>query len=322
MTDILSPILGTHPSEVNISNSEIQTFKDCKRKWYLTYYLGLAPKKEKLDGPLPLGTRVHDSLELYYSDGVDPVVTYNTLATDDRIKFQQTEEFLDEKALKKYDSDLELGRIMVEGYKEWVEEDSRDADFEFVEAEKTVSYSIDAETTKVNMIGKIDLKLRNKLDDTILITDHKTSAASAWHHYALNTHMSEQLMYYVTLSRAVGEDVDGAMYNLLKKVKRTGTAKPPFYDRIIVRFNDTQLDSFWSRTMSTIMDIVETRNRLDSGESHLTAAYPRPSNDCSWKCPFFQMCTMMDDGSSYDQYLEDQFQKNNPNERYGDSISQ
>lgn len=318
MTELLEPLLGRYPETINITNSEIQTFKDCRRKWYLSYYLGLTPKKEKLDGPLPLGTRVHDSLELYYTDGIDPVITYNTLATDDRIRFQATEEFLDESTLKKYDSDLELGRIMVEGYKEWIEEDSRDADFEFVEAEKAVSYPVEIDGVTVNLMGKIDLKLRNKIDDTIFITDHKTSAASAWSNYDKYTHMSEQLMFYITLSRAIGEDVDGAMYNLLKKVKRTGTAKPPFYDRKVVRFNSTQLDSFWDRTMSTIADMVETRQRLDGGESHLTAAYPRPSTDCSWKCPFFEMCTMMDDGSSYDRYLDDFYTKVDPNARYGE----
>lgn len=670
MTELLEPLLGRYPETINITNSEIQTFKDCRRKWYLSYYLGLTPKKEKLDGPLPLGTRVHDSLELYYTDGIDPVITYNTLATDDRIRFQATEEFLDESTLKKYDSDLELGRIMVEGYKEWIEEDSRDADFEFVEAEKAVSYPVDFDGVTVNLMGKIDLKLRNKIDDSILITDHKalhvdqrvltpegwkrigdikvndlvyspsgeevrvkgvypqgevklnkitltdkteliacddhlwsvhkqnsshaqvvstremkefgvtrnsnsnkvwkitnitgqkklfstrnnnlpadpysiglwigdgnkdgrisvheseihdlvkgnlyseytsryfpetnmlsiygdyrddvgvrknkwkdtlmslglwglgsherfipriyietsyenrlkilrgimdadgcvrgknkqivlnttsrrlasdlvelsqslggratvgsrparsyyygenqekrvrrevfyvsfqfnadtcpftlprkielfkskprvawdryigsiedsgvgeavcievdsddklyiteghtrthnTTAASAWSNYDKYTHMSEQLMFYITLSRAIGENVDGAMYNLLKKVKRTGTAKPPFYDRKIVRFNPTQLDSFWDRTMSTIADIVDTRKRLDDGESHLTAAYPRPSNECAWKCPFFEMCTMMDDGSSYERYLDDFYVKVDPNARYG-----
>ena len=317
MTELFEPILGRFPESIDITNSEIQTFKDCRRKWYLNYYLGLKPREVSKMGPLPLGTRVHDSLELYYTDDIDPVITYNKLAGEDKRLFLLSEESNDESKEKKFDSELELGRIMVEGYKEWIEENNLDADMEFVSAEKAVNYHVDFDGTDVNLMGKIDLKMKNKIDDTIHIVDHKTTAASAWQNYTKYSHMSEQLMYYITLSKAVGEDVDGAIYNLLKKVKRSGTAKPPFYDRITVRFNPTQLDSFWNRTMSTVNDIVDVRSRLDDGESHLTAVYPRPSNECSWKCDFFKMCTMMDDGSSYDRFLGDFYEKRDPNERYG-----
>ena len=318
MTNILDPILGTNPDHIQITNSEIQSFKDCKRKWYLNYYLGLGPKTENKIGPLPLGVRVHNSLEKYYTDDMNPVWTYKRLAKEDKEIFLETEEFLDDEKIKKFDSESELGRIMVEGYVEWVEEENRDADFEFVSAEKSVSVPLEINDQSVTLMGKVDLQLRKKMDDAVLITDFKTTAASAWNNYNLYSHMSEQLMLYVTLARAAGDKVDGGMYRLLKKVKRTGTAKPPFYDDKIVRFNDTQLESFWTRTMSTIYEMVDARQRLDAGESHLSVVYPRPSNECSWKCPFFQMCTMMDDGSDYTGFLNDQFIKRDPNARYGE----
>ena len=173
MTELFEPILGRFPESIDITNSEIQTFKDCRRKWYLNYYLGLKPREVSKMGPLPLGTRVHDSLELYYTDDIDPVITYNKLAGEDKRLFLLSEESNDESKKKKFDSELELGRIMVEGYKEWIEENNLDADMEFVSAEKAVNYHVDFDGTDVNLMGKIDLKMKNKIDDTIHIVDHK-----------------------------------------------------------------------------------------------------------------------------------------------------
>ncbi len=34
-----------------VSNSEIQTFKDCRRKWYFNYYRQLSPKKIRVASP-------------------------------------------------------------------------------------------------------------------------------------------------------------------------------------------------------------------------------------------------------------------------------
>ena len=41
-----------------LSNSEIQVFKDCRRKWWLNYYRRLQPKKKEFTGALALGSRI------------------------------------------------------------------------------------------------------------------------------------------------------------------------------------------------------------------------------------------------------------------------
>ena len=55
---------------VRISNSEIQTFKDCRRKWWLSYYRRLKPKSANMTGALALGSRIHEALDMYYSKDI------------------------------------------------------------------------------------------------------------------------------------------------------------------------------------------------------------------------------------------------------------
>jgi hypothetical protein len=134
--------------------------------------------------------------------------------------------------------------------------------------------------------------------------------------------MSEQALLYEILRRATQPDdrVEGMVYNMLRKVRRTASAKPPFYDRMTVTLNQHQINSAWYRFMGVINDIRDVERRLDSGESHLTAAYPRPNSDCHWRCEFFPVCNMHDDGSRVDGMLESYYEVADPLSRYPELI--
>lgn len=320
MQQEIEPILGRHPERVSISNSEIQTFKNCRRQWWLTYYRGLKPKEEDLVGPLPLGTRVHNALEAHYRDGANVVEAYTRLQNADNLKFLATDKASNAEEVKKFNSESELGRIMVEGYAEWEQEENNDAYFDIVGVERKLSHVLERDP-RVEIIGKVDLQVRRRSDGSRATLDHKTT--KGFDDYYRHSQASEQLMTYTNLERLNPDDdsrVDGGIYNLLKKVKRTATAKPPFYDRIDVRFNKKQLDSQWIRLQGTVAQMMDVRDALDDGADHRFVAYPTPQ--MSWKCtttgcPFATICTWFDDGSAAEEYLEDHFRTVNPNERYG-----
>lgn len=322
MEHTTEPVLGRHPGTVNISNSEIQTFKDCRRKWWLGNYRGLQPKQENFVGPLPLGIRVHNALETHYRDGVDIVEEYVRLQKLDNDRFINSPDGTDTAAMKKFNSESELGRIMVEGYAEWVDETNADAKIEIEGAEIKLSHNLES-NPRVNIIGKVDLVARRRSDGSLAVFDHKTTKSID--DYYRHSHASEQLMTYTNLliREAVfaGQKVDGGEYNLLKKVKRTGTAKPPFYDRISVRFNKKQLASQWMRLEGIVSDMMNVRDALDNGADHRVVAYPRPRMDwgCTKTgCPFADICTWFDDGSAAEDYLADHFVQGDPNARYAD----
>jgi CRISPR/Cas system-associated exonuclease Cas4 (RecB family) len=320
MTDLKEPVLGRFPESVSISNSEIQTFKDCRRKWWLGTYRGLAKIQKEHTGPLKLGTRIHDALEQYYLTGQHPVDAYTRLQNADNQRFLASDQATDVTAIKKFNSESELGRIMVEGYVEWQAEENRDSELEVVAAEKKLSYRLpEIARGRVEIIGKVDLQVRRRSDGSRATLDHKS--AVTFNPYYDFAHMSEQLMHYTMLEMLNPDEdntpVDGGIYNLLKKVKRTSTAKPPFYERIDVRFNKKTLSSFWTRTLGVVDDIMETRDALDNGADPLFVAYPRPRMDwgCS-KCPFFTVCPMIDDGSYAEDYINDFYEQVDPNARY------
>lgn len=319
MSILTEPVLGKHPELIEISNSEIQTFKSDRRRWFLGNYLGLAKNEKSEVGPLPLGTRLHDSLEQYYLTGDNPVDVYNRLQREDNKKFLATSESSIEEMVKKFNDESELGRIMLEGYMDWMDEENPDARLEVIGAEKKLEYRLMEFNPRVQLIGKVDLQVRRLEDGSRATLDHKS--ALQFTDYYKFAHQSEQLMMYTMLeSLNPDEDntrVDGGIYNLLKKVKRTSRAKPPFYERIDVRFNKKTMDAFWIRTLGTIRDIMDVRDALDNGADHRYVCYPTPTMD--WKTgssPFFPVYSMLDDGSSAEAYLEENFYQNNPNARY------
>lgn len=314
------PFLGRNPESVSITNSEIQTFKGCRRRWWLSYYRALRAKKSSIVGPLALGSRIHNALEAYYVDGTNPVDEYERLQRIDNEIFLKSEDAKFENQVKKFNSEAELGRIMLEGYVEWLAETNADADIEVISAEEKLSVRLTGFDDRVELMGKTDLKVKRAFSGDHALLDHKS--ALSFNMYYETAHMSEQLMLYVMLERLDPKSgdpkVDGGIYNLLKKVKRSAKATPPFYERVDVRFNDQTLNSFWIRTLGTVRDIMEVRDKLDAGEDHRFYAYPSPSKDCTWICPFYKMCTMFDDGSSVESMLEDHFEQSNPNARYGE----
>lgn len=132
-------------------------------------------------------------------------------------------------------------------------------------------------------------------------------------------HMDEQLMLYFLLEmlkKEENERCDGAVFNMLKKVKRSATARPPFYERLEVHFNKNTMDAFWLRLHGTVQDMLSTRAALDAGHDHHLVAYPSPTRDCTWKCQFFAVCPMFDDGSAAEEMLEAFYTPADPYARY------
>ena len=169
----LEPVLGRNPKSVSISNSEIQTFKGCRRRWMLGTYYGLQPNDLVMTGPLPLGTRIHNALEIFYRDGENPVDVYNRFLRVDADLFAKSNEATDETKIKKFNSEAELGRRMIEGYLEWLDEDNRDADIEYVSQEEKLDYRLNDFDPRVELIAKIDARVKRRSDGTRALMDHK-----------------------------------------------------------------------------------------------------------------------------------------------------
>lgn len=295
-----------------LSNSEIQTYKDCRRKWWLTYYRRLKPRQVKFTGPLALGSRIHEALDQYYTTGASLLDIHAKLIEADRELLAA-----DMRDPSELDNEGDLGRIMLEGYLQWVEEEGIDSELEMISTEEILNMPMFDGT--VELQGKIDMRVRRKGDGVRMFRDFKTVGTS-FADFASTAHMNEQILTYMLLEQhknGEGERSEGGLFTLLKKVKRTATAKPPFYEQFEVRHNIFSLRSFWQRIHETVADIMRTKTSLDQGTSHLSVAYPRPSRDCTWKCPFFSVCPMFDDGSAVEEAISEMFAESDPYAYYG-----
>ena len=312
---------------IKISNSEIQAFKSCRRRWWLTYYreLGLKRYEESPAGPRQLGTKVHAALQGYYQEGlqmVDTVTELYQLDIDFYTARDQPEKVLE---IRK---EFDLAHAMVSGYEDWLEESGVDHGLTLLSTESVIEIPmVDYGHSDYALRGKLDARFRREVDGARLFLDHKTVQEFTTPQKILP--MDEQMKFYHLLEELDAkfrgtdwERTDGALYNMLRKVKRTAKANPPFYLRVEQRHNKAELASTWWRTLKIVEEIHDTRVKLADGHSPLYVCPPRPSRDCTWQCDFFKACTMFDDGSNVEGFLEERYEHRDPHERYNDSATE
>jgi RecB family exonuclease len=290
-----------------LSNSEIQVFKDCRRKWWLSYYRRLRPREQNMTGALALGSRVHEALDMYYSKEIPLLDAHAQLVEKDRTLL--IADFRDTSDL---DSEAELGRIMLEGYLDWVEENGIDAELEMISTEEIIRMPLF--DGAIELQGKLDMRVRRKADGVRMFRDFKT-VGSTFADFTSTAQMNEQILTYMMLETAQNKEGDrseGGIFTMLKKVKRTANARPPFYEQLEVRHNVFTLRSFWQRIHGTITDMMRVKTSLDEGAAHQSVAYPSPSRDCKWKCQFYSICPMIDDGSAAEAAIEQLYEVSNP----------
>lgn len=314
---------------LKISNSEIQTFKDCRRKWYLVYYRELALKRSEQSGvgARELGTRVHVALEALYAHDANPIEVLDAIYAADIAEIMQAGDMIDDDKIVELGKEQTLAKIMVEGFMEWREENGIDVGLEVVATEAVVEVNL-PQVPGTMLRAKMDQRVHRKMDGARLFRDWKTVGNLTDPPKILP--MDEQMKFYHLLEYLESIEktgagpqwrTDGALYTMLRKVKRTATAKPPFYDQIEVHHNMEELRSMWRRTVRVVQEIVVHRQELDAflpedPKAHQSTCPPRPSRDCGWKCDFFTVCAMMDDGSNVEGLLNEYYTHLDPHERY------
>lgn len=320
------------------SNSELQTWKTCRRKWWLAWYRELQLQVQNFSDVRSTGTRVHRALEAWYvPDGqsrVDPRTALERVIVDDWTAIQELatkrdigEEHLAALAVE-FTSATNLERAMIEGYVEWLAETGADADLRVIGSEQPIVVPMEIEvdygarhgsgTREIELIGLLDTRVTRTTDDVRLFIDHKTVGDLSGPVATLP--QNEQMLHYHLLdwlSSEHGEDrCDGALYNMLRRVKRSPRAKPPFYSRIEVRHNKYELEAYKRRMLAAAGEIISATERLNRGEHHLDVVYPSPSSHCTWSCDFFAVCNMFDDGSHAEDMLTGLYARGNPRARY------
>ncbi len=314
------------------SQSEMKVFTGCKRRWWLSEYRRLAPIGYDPTGPLRSGTRVHTALEAFYTPGQDAFWVLSLEQEDDWDTYvrncAERGEDTDASVAEQFRKDCQLEKIMLEGYGEWIAESGEDAGLETIAIEEIVTVpgsafapELVAKYYEFDVVGKLDARVRRLSDGARKFVDHKTAASLTMTLPTLQ--MNPQMKHYrwlESMTTPEGERADGALYNVLKKVKRTKAAKPPFFARYEVNHNQEEIDNYEKRMKRIIAQILELEAELVMTpiEEQPHVAYPTPDETCSWKCQFFELCNMFDDGSRAEDMIRDQFTTRDPLARYAE----
>lgn len=316
-----------------VSNGENQTFKRCRRKWWLSWYRGLQLRTEQLVGARAVGTRVHRALQLWYApEGqprVDPrdalerviVEDWNQVAAVAAEQGYVEERFTD--LARAFAQSTNLERAMVEGYVQWLAETGVDAELRVIAPETSLTadleVDVDGVTRPVRAIGLLDVRVHRVTDNRNLFIDHKTVGDLSSPTVTLA--LDEQMLHYHLLEWLTSPDgderCDGALYNMLRRVQRSARAKPPFYGRVEVHHNRLELESYRRRLLASTREIIRVVDALDRGVDHRDVAYPSPRAHCSWDCDFLPVCSMLDDGSpGVEDMLAVLYREHDPRDRY------
>jgi hypothetical protein len=292
-----------------ISNSEMRSFQRCRRQWALTYHYRWQPRLESTSpvGVAQLGTRVHLALEAWYGHGIDPIEALTWA--------------YELEALRRPDFAVDLGKeldwakAMVEGYVQWLEEEGVDVDLEAVAVERELKLELRTNQGAAIVRAKLDQLVRRRSDGALLVRDFKTVGTLS---KADQLVLDQQMRFYALLLSLLYPEhrVDGALYTMLKRSKRTLRAKPPFYEQVAISYNKHDLNSTFLRVTAVVAEIVATHRMLDARQDHRLVTYPNPSDYCDWGCPFNRVCPLMDDGSRWEAALEANFTRGDPYQYY------
>lgn len=336
--DLIEPTIIAEPEQLftvpaghyPISNSELQTWKRCRRKWWFAWYRQLALATETFVGVRAVGDRVHRALQQWYvPDGqprVDPRNALERVIVEDWTKISQLarERNLEDEQLgvlaKEFADSTNLERAMIEGYVQWLEETGADAELRVIASETPLLANLELDDgRKIAMIGKLDVRVKRITDDVNLFVDHKT--VGDLKSPAVTLPQNEQMLHYMLLEWLNSDEgerrCDGALYNMLRRTKRSSRATPPFYDRIEVRHNPYELAAYRRRMLAASKNILDAIEALDRGDSHFDVVYPSPRGECKWDCDYFAVCNLFDDGSAgVDDMLNVLYREVDPRDRY------
>lgn len=277
---------------LRVSPSEISKFRRCRRSWALTYYYkwGVDPMRAPATSAALLGTRIHAALEAYYGYDIDPVSALGVIYEHECNKRPDAEEELT--------GERAWAMTMVSGYLDWAMETGIDQEYDVVAVERAVESPILLSNGEMAIVtGKLDQIIRRKFDGALCVRDWKSVGTM---HKADLLVLDEQMrIYSALLTRASdGMRVDGALFAMLLRSKRTARAKGPFYEQVHISYNGADHDSTIRRLQGVLDDMDRVIRQLNAGSDHRTAAYPHPMTDrCGWDCSFTHMCALFDDGS-------------------------
>ncbi len=186
-----------------LTNSEIRTFRRCQREWFFAYSLKRRPRRDA--EPLRFGTLLHKALEAWwrtaddrYGAAVEAVEAYVDADEFDRVKAEE----------------LMLGYTA-----RWMNEPLTAIGVEVEFRVEMVNPATGHTSRTFDLGGKIDV-IVEEAGRRKLVVEHKTTSedislgSDYWRRVSAT---DSQVSAYLAGARAAGFDVQGCLYDVLRK---------------------------------------------------------------------------------------------------------
>jgi CRISPR/Cas system-associated exonuclease Cas4 (RecB family) len=273
---------------VIITHSDISQFLTCRRIWQYNYILDFRPK-EKLTGPLALGTRVHAALEAFYGGETDdPVAWIVQKGKDDLAALELADDSKPWDMDNMYD-DMIIGKNCIVSYMDWLAETGADDRLETVSVEEKVEVPILG--GKAVLRGKVDLLQVDISSGLLCVNDFKT--------YARDDGLREQLersyqhwCYLIGMQALYPErNVECARYTCIRKLKKLPKTAPasPIVQRFTVPATRRNMKTKRAQIERIASEMIYLRDQTDPA-----VFYPTPGKHCNW-CDYRQPCEIADE---------------------------
>jgi len=195
-----------------LTHSRIAAFKECNRRHFYSYELGV--RKESDPAALRIGSAIHKGLE-FHAKGEDDVISKAIAGYQEPPLWCNTEE-----KFMEWIAESRKVACMLSSYF-WYWGESEIEEYVAVELEFNIPIrnpDTGAATNVFTVSGKIDGIVRMK-DGRLLVLEHKTTSddISPDADYWKRLRLDHQISLYMVAARELGHEVDGVLYNVLRK---------------------------------------------------------------------------------------------------------
>lgn len=306
----------TPPEEgvLTLRVSDVRTWLQCPRRFYLEVLQGLRLQVEGFDDPelqevrpeevvvterqagrRDEGTLVHSVIEAYYKSKIDLTFdTYMTIEVSDLI-LAAAQELTPEPDTKSWVDARRYAQAMAEGYIYWVAADGRDIGYETLAVEERITLDFKVNTGKagyhtIRLTGQPDVVEGDQMageegiGDTKTVTSLKNSGPRA-HDFQLSS-------YALLRWRKTGVMPTYGYQNLILRSLHTSRSTPPYYRRVPITFTEDQLKQFSGFLIATLFDISSFIRNLEVPD---LVAYSE-TQLCDWMCSVVPVCDAMSSG--------------------------
>lgn len=277
----------------NISNSEVASWLKCQRKYHYEYILDLEPKV--LSGPILKGNLIHAMLEAYYLGKMDSY-------TEEECR-QAAQHVVNLEVMKRDCNIAELGktRDLVMAYFDCFATDD-DLRYEVIGVE--TKFKVPIPEYGFNIVGTIDLVLRDMEDNKYIGVDHKSSY-NFWTDDQIQ--VSGQFPKYMFGLRNRGFDVKSFMVNQIRT--REFKSGNELFRRTMIRPSDKRIAAVIQQHFNAGQQIMNYRADPDKNKT-----IPIYDKFLCANCPFFSLCDSDTEGAPIQHLIATDYQEH---EDYG-----